>query len=142
MVNIRACLAVVLFSICAPAFAESTNDPFQDVVAKYLAAKPKPVLSEEAYKYKVQAEFMVQEKQPGRAIELYGKALDIAPWWPEGHFQLGQLLGEAKKYRDATLEMKRYLQLAPDGADARAAQDKIYQWELVAAPVVGKDVKD
>ncbi|MFZ2160961.1 MAG: SUMF1/EgtB/PvdO family nonheme iron enzyme [Sideroxyarcus sp.] len=142
MVNIRTCLAVVIFSICAPALAESASDPFQDVVAQYLAAKPKPVLSEEAYKFKVQAEFMVQEKQPARAIELYGKALNIAPWWPEGHFQMGLLLGEAKKYQDATLEMKRYLQLAPEGADARAAQDKIYQWELVAAPVVGKEVKD
>ena len=142
MVNIRACFAIVLFSICAPAFADSTNDPFQDVVAKYQAANPKPVLSEEAYKYKVQAEFMVQEKQPGRAIELYGKALNIAPWWPEGHFQLGLLLAEAKKYADATQEMKRYLQLAPDGADARAAQDKIYQWELVVVPVAVKEVKD
>ena len=63
MVNIRAGLAGVLFSICVPAFAENASEPFQDVVAKYLAAKPKPALSEEAYKYKVQAEFMVQEKQ-------------------------------------------------------------------------------
>ena len=132
MVNVRACLAVILFSICAPAFAGSANDPFEDVAAKYRAAKPKPVLSEKAYKYKVQAEFMVQEKQPARAIKLFGKALKIAPWWPKGHFQLGMLLGDAKKYKDATLEMKRYLQLAPDGADARAAQDKIYQWELAA----------
>jgi formylglycine-generating enzyme required for sulfatase activity len=142
LVNIRACLAVILFLICAPAFAESANDPFDDVVAKYLAAKPKPVLSEEAYKYKVQAEFMVQEKQPAKAIELFGKALKIAPWWPEGHFQLGLLLGDAKKYQDATLEMKRYLQLAPDGADARAAKDKLYQWELVVVPVAGKTLKE
>ena len=99
-------------------------------------------MSEEAYKYKVQAEFMVQEKQPGRAIELYGKALNIAPWWPEGHFQLGLLLGEGKKYPEAAQEMKRYLQLEPQGADARVAQDKIYQWELVAAPVAVKEVKD
>ena len=142
MVNIRACLAIILFSICAPALAESANDPFDDVVAKYLAANPKPVLSEEAYKYKVQAEFMVQEKQPAKAMELFNKALNIAPWWPEGHFQLGLLLGDAKKYQDATLEMKRYLLLAPDGADARAAQDKIYQWELVVVPVAGKEFKE
>jgi formylglycine-generating enzyme required for sulfatase activity len=142
LVNIQKCLAVILLLICAPAFAESTNDPFQEVVAKYLAAKPKPVLSEEAHKYKVQAEFLVQEKQFDKAVGLYGKALNIAPWWPEGHFQLALVLGETKKYRDATREMKRYLLLAPDGADARAAQDKIYQWEVVAAPEAGKTVKD
>jgi formylglycine-generating enzyme required for sulfatase activity len=142
LVNIQKSLVAILFLICAPAFAANTNDPFQEVTAKYLAAKPKPVLSEEAHKYKVQAEFMVQEKQFDKAVGLYGKALNIAPWWPEGHFQLALVLGETKKYRDATQEMKRYLLLAPDGADARAAQDKIYQWEMVAAPEAGKTDKD
>ena len=135
-------MAAVLFLICAPALADTADDPFQEVVANYLAANPKPVLSEEAYKYKVQAEFMVQEKQPAKAIGLYDKALNIAPWWPEGRFQLALLLGETKKYRDATKEMKRYLQLAPNGPDARAAQDKLYQWEVVAEPVAGKTFKD
>ncbi len=120
--------------ICAPAFADNANDPFQDVAAKYRAAKSKPALPEEARKYKVQAEFMVQEKQIDKAIGLYGKALDIAPWWPEGHYKLALILGEKKKYGDAMREMKRYLLLAPDAPEARAAQDKIYQWEVAAEP--------
>jgi formylglycine-generating enzyme required for sulfatase activity len=123
-------------------FADSVNDPFREVVASYLAAKPKPVLSEEARKYKVQAEFMVQEKQPEKAVTLYGKALEVSPWWPEGHFKLALLLGETRKYRDAMREMNRYLQLEPEGADARAAQDKLYQWEVVAEPVAGKVISD
>jgi len=128
--------------ICAPAFADDSNDPFADVAAKYRAAKPKPALPEEARKYKVQAEFLAQEKQADKAIGLYRKALDIAPWWPEGHYQLALLLGETKKYGDAMGEMKRYLLLAPDAPEARAAQDKIYQWEVVAEPVAGKEIKD
>ena len=136
MINIQKCLAVILFLICAPAFADDTNEQFQEVVAKYRAAKPKPVLPEEARKYKVQAEFMVQEKRTDRAIELYGKALDIAPWWPEGHYKLALILGDAKKYSDAMREMKRYLLLTPDGRDARAAQDKIYQWEVAVEPAM------
>ncbi|MBI5005879.1 MAG: SUMF1/EgtB/PvdO family nonheme iron enzyme [Nitrosomonadales bacterium] len=126
----------------AQAFAAEVADPFLDVVAQYKAAKPKPELSEEARKYKVQAEFMVQEKQADKAIALYGKALAIAPWWPEGHYKLALLLGEKKKYRDAMSEMQRYLLLAPEGADARAAQDKIYQWEVVAEPVAIKVFND
>jgi cytochrome c551/c552 len=129
-------LAVVfIFLICAPAFAadtDDTNDPFQEVVAKYRAANPKPGLPEEARKFKVQAEFVLQEKQFDKAVELYGKALDIAPWWPEGHFNRALILGETKNYRDAMSEMKRYLLLSPDAPDARKAQDKIYQWEIVA----------
>ena len=132
MKHIKFWLAVIAFLICAPAFADNTNDPFQEVVANYLAANPKPQLPEEARKFKVQAEFAVQEKQFDRAVELYGKALEIAPWWPQGHFNRAFILGEMKKYRDAMREMKMYLRLTPDAPDARAAQDKVYQWEGVA----------
>ena len=142
MVNVQKCLMLILFLNCAPVFADTSSDPFQDVAAKYLAASPKPVLSEEAHKFKVQAEFAVQEKRLDKAIELYGKALDIAPWWPEGHYNLALVLGETRKYRDAMREMKRYLLLAPDAPEARTAQDKIYQWESVAEPEAGKTFKD
>ena len=142
MINMQKFFAVGLFLICAPALAEGTNDPFQEVATRYLAAKPKPAFPEEARKYKVQAEFAVQEKRTDKALELYGKALEVAPWWPEGHFALAVLLGEKKKYRDAMREMKRYQLLAPNGADAREAQDKIYQWESVLEPEAGKVLKD
>lgn len=142
MVNFRTWVWVISVLFSTPVLADTTNDPFDEVAAKYVAAKPKPVLPEAARKFKVQAEFMVQEKQSDKAAVLYGKALDIAPWWPEGHFKLALLLGEAKKYRDAMREMKRYLQLEPEGNEARAAQDKLYQWELFAEPVAGKVFKD
>ena len=142
MVNIQRWLAIACFLIAAPAFADTASDPFQEIAAKYLAAKPKPELSEEAHKYKVQAEFAVEQKRTDNAIELYGKALAIAPWWPEGHFKLALLLGETGKYQEALREMKRYLLLAPDAPDARAAQDKIYQWESVVVPEAGKTFKD
>jgi tetratricopeptide (TPR) repeat protein len=128
--------------ICAPALADNTNDPFQEVVRKYLAANPKPGLPEEARKYKVQAEFAMQEKQFDKAAGLYGKALEIAPWWPEGHFNRALILGETKKYWEAMREMKRYLLLAPNASNARAAQDKIYQWEGVAGPVESVTFRD
>jgi formylglycine-generating enzyme required for sulfatase activity len=143
LVNIqKKCLVVIFFFICAPAFADGTNDTFHEVVVKYLAANPKPDLPEAVHKLKVQAEFLTQEKQIDKAVELYDKALDIAPWWPEGHFKLALLLGENRKYRDATREMERFLRLAPDSPDARDAQDKIYQWEVVVVPEPGKTFQD
>lgn len=142
LANIKKCLAVVLFMICAPAFADSANDPFQDVVTKYQSANPKPEFTEEARKYKVQAEFAEQEKRTDQAVELYGKALAIAPWWAEGHYKLALVLAETKQYRNAMIEMKRFLLLAPDAPEARSAQDKIYQWEIVAEPEAGKTFKD
>jgi formylglycine-generating enzyme required for sulfatase activity len=142
LLNIRICLLAALSLISVPASAAEPTDPFLDVVAQYKAAKPKPELSEEARKYKVQAEFMVQENQADKAIALYGKALELAPWWAEGHYKLGLLLGEKKKYRDAMVEMKRSLLLAPEADFARNAQDKIYQWEMVAEQVAGKSFND
>lgn len=136
MKYIQTLMVFITFSFCEPAFADDTDnasDPFQEVAAKYRAANPKPQFPEEARKFKVQAEFAVREKQFGKAAELYGKALEIAPWWPEGHFNRAQILGEEKKYRDAMREMKRYLMLVPDSSNARAAQDKIYQWDGMEA---------
>jgi len=142
LLNIRAWLFAVLSFLAVPVIAAESPDPFLDVVAQYKAANPKPQLSEEARKYKVQAEFLVQEKQYDKAVALYGKALEIAPWWAEGRFQLALALGEQKKYRDAMREMQRFLLLAPESAEARAAQDKLYQWEVVAEPVAGKTFND
>jgi formylglycine-generating enzyme required for sulfatase activity len=135
-------LAFACLLICAPAYADSAGDPFEDVVAKYKAADPKPEFPEEARKFKVQAEFAVQEKRIDLAIELYGKALAIVPWWAEGHYNLALALADKKQYRDAMREMKRYLLLAPGGSEARTAQDKIYQWEIAVPPEAGKTFQD
>ena len=64
-----------------------------------------------------------------QASERYEQALNIAPWWADGHFNRALLLGEAEDYAEAVPEMKKYLVLEPNAKDARAAQDKLYQWE-------------
>jgi formylglycine-generating enzyme required for sulfatase activity len=135
-------LAVLFMLACLPAFADDAADPFQQVVNQYRAANPKPVLPEVARKYKVQADFAMQEKRFDQAIGLYGQALEIVPWLAEAHYGLALVLAEKKQYRDALREMKRYLLLAPEAPEARIAQDKIYQWESVAEPEAGKSFKD
>lgn len=102
---------------------------FEKVVKTYRAASSRPELPEEANKYKVQAEGAVRDKAFDDAADLYAAALKIAPWWPVGHFNRALVLGETGDYGDAKREMKYYLQLVPDAPNARAAQDKIYEWE-------------
>lgn len=143
MHTLRHWLFATLFLISLPAFAdEAPTDPFLNVVKQYQAANPKPEFTEEVRKYKVQAEFAVQDKRFAQAIELYGKALQLAPWWAEGHYSLALTLGELRKYREAIQEMNRFKLLAPASPDVRAAQDKIYQWESVVEPEAGKTFKD
>ena len=142
MRTILSTLAILFSMLCVSAYADNGSAEFQEVVNKYHAANPKPEMPELARKFRVQAEFAAQEKRLDKAIELYRKALDIVPWWPEGHYNLALVLGETKKYRDAMAEMQRYLLLSPAAPEARTAQDKIYQWESVAELQPGKTFQD
>ena len=102
---------------------------FQEVARNYLAAKPKPQLPEAARRFKVQAEGAISDKEFSSAADYYQQALEIALWWPNGHYNRALVLSESDDYLDAIVEMRRYLLLAPNAPDARAAQDKIYDWE-------------
>ena len=110
---------------------------FEDVVRRYRDMPAKPVLPEEARKYKIQAEAAINRKSFDEAAARYLDALKVAPWWPEGHFNRALILGETGRFKQATGEMRKYLMLVPEAPDARAAQDKIYEWEGVAGKTHG-----
>jgi tetratricopeptide (TPR) repeat protein len=102
---------------------------FKEEALRYQAMDPKPELPEDARRFKVQAEGAVADKRFLDAAEKYGKAIEMAPWWPEAHFNRAVVLAELQNFDSAMTEMKRYLLLKPDAADARQAQDFIYAWE-------------
>jgi tetratricopeptide (TPR) repeat protein len=102
---------------------------FEKAAVAYLAAAVKPELDEDTRRLKVQAEDALREKRFEDVADFYGEALEIAPWWPAGHYNRALVLSELKEYPDAVVEMKRYLRLAPDAENTRAAQDEIYKWE-------------
>ena len=122
---------VLIASVAVPPSPD--KDPaFQTIVSNYRSASEKPVFPEEARRCKVQAEAAVNEKRFDDAQDGYREALEIAPWWPEGHFNRALVLAELNEFPIAVVEMQRYLALVPDAPDARAAQDKIYIWEAKA----------
>jgi tetratricopeptide (TPR) repeat protein len=110
----------------ASAIAEAK---FAEVVEEYRRADPKPQFPEAARKFRVQAESAMRDRQFDDAAELYEEALKVAPWWPQGRFNLAHILGELEEYGEAMAEMRKYLALVPGVSNARAAQDKIYEWE-------------
>ncbi len=109
-----------------------TEGEFEKAAVGYLAAADKPELPLEARRLKVQAEDALREKRFEDVSDLYGEALVAAPWWPAGHYNRALVLSELKEYPDAIVEMKRYLRLAPEADNARAAQDEIFKWEAKA----------
>lgn len=90
-------------------------------------------LPEEAYKNKIQGEGAVREKDFNGANVYFKNVISVAPWWPIGYFNRALVLSELGEYKLAMRLMKCYLQLTPDAPNARAAQNKIYDWERADA---------
>lgn len=111
---------------------KNKTSSFEEVAKNYRELKVKPELSEEARKFKVQAESAVKRKEFEIADARYAEALKIAPWWPQGHFNRALILSETERYQSAIDEMNKYLLLVPEAPDARSARDKIYEWEDLA----------
>jgi tetratricopeptide (TPR) repeat protein len=99
------------------------------LVRLYPKLSVKPALSEEARRFAVPAKSAQEEKRYGDAMAFYEQALTIAPWWPEGHFNLALMREQNQSFSDAIAHMRTYLSLAPDAPDARKAQDRIYDWQ-------------
>lgn len=86
-------------------------------------------LPEAANKYKLQAEGAVRDKDFHGAVGYLKKATAVAPWWPDGYFNLALMLSELGENKLAMRFMNCYLQLVPDAPNAYAAQKQIYEWE-------------
>lgn len=114
-------------------FVRQSDARFQETLAKYREPGGRPDLSEEARKYKVQAELAVERKRLADAGNAYVMAVRVAPWWAEGYYNLALIKGELKEYEDAGRMMRRFLALEPQSPHARAAQDQIYRWEALDA---------
>ncbi|MFZ5763151.1 MAG: tetratricopeptide repeat protein [Thermodesulfobacteriota bacterium] len=106
---------------------------FQAKAAQYRGLKVKPPVSEEQRRYIVQANALNERKEYAGAIDSYRKAIDVDPVsYPEAYFNLALLAAQMHRFEPAISYMKQYLLLVPEAKDARSAQDKIYEWELMA----------
>jgi tetratricopeptide (TPR) repeat protein len=105
---------------------------FKPIAEKYRALKVKPPVSEEQRKYIVQANSFNQQKQYYNAIQLYNKAIETDPTsYPAAYSNLALLSAQVQKFDAAIYYMNEYLLLEPEASDARSAQDKIYEWEIM-----------
>jgi|CXWL01.1.fsa_nt_gi hypothetical protein len=108
----------------------ATDKAFVEAVTRY-RAEPQSY-AETLRRVQIQVESTLKDHRVPEAARLYREILTSAVGWPEGHFNLALLYGELELYPEAITEIRRYLFLVPTAPDARAAQDKIYEWELKA----------
>jgi tetratricopeptide (TPR) repeat protein len=100
--------------------------------AQYRALKVKPPVSEEQRRFIVQAAALSQQKEYGRAIDLYRKAIGLDPVsYPGVYFNMAMIYAQERRFKWAISCMEQYLLLEPEAKDARGAQDKIYEWEIM-----------
>lgn len=116
-------------------FEEEQNNKlarFEPIAAQYRALASKPSVSEEQRRLIVQANALSQQKKYDKAVEQYLKALELNPTsYPAAYFNLALLNEQLIRPLSAIIYMKHYLLLEPQAKDARSAQDKIYEWELM-----------
>jgi len=105
---------------------------FELPAAQYRKLAVKPTVPEEQRKYIVQANGFNEQKMYNKAIELYKKAIETDQTaYPAAYSNLALLSAQVNEFEAAIYYMKKYLMLEPDAADARGAQDKIYEWEIL-----------
>lgn len=105
---------------------------FEEKATEYRALHVKPAISEEQREYIVQANLYTQQRNYNKAIELYQKVCQINSFaYPAAYSNLALLFANISDYQSAIYYMKLYLMLEPDASDARASQDKIYEWKLM-----------
>lgn len=127
------------FDAYVAAFREAQDAEGRDRAVQGLATvikllPQKPPVSEETRRLLVKAKVLVEEKDYKGAIGLYAQAYREAPWHAQLYYDRALLIGQVARrqaeFDAAMAEMRRFLTLAPDSPDARAAQDKIYEWEV------------
>ncbi len=113
---------------------------FEQIAAQYRVLSVKPPVTEEQRKHIVQANSFNEQKRYNKAIDLYLKAIEVDQTaYPAAYSNLALLSAQIDNYEAAIYYLKKYLMLEPE--DARAAQDKIYEWEgKITAAQVGSNL--
>lgn len=114
--------------------ADGRDQALNGIAATLKLLPHKPPLPEELRRQLIKTKVLVEEKDYRGAIALYAEAYRMVPWHAPLFYDRALLIGQiARRQADfdaAIREMRRFLLLAPDSPDARAAQDKIYEWEI------------
>jgi Tfp pilus assembly protein PilF len=107
---------LLLIGLCASAPARSA-DPVPEDARRHVVRGHTAV------------EMAKSPKDYRAAIEEFERAVRIAPQWADAYYNLGMVQSRAGRSREAIVNLKRYLELAPNAADAAQVRDEIVALE-------------
>ncbi len=90
-------------------------------------------ITEDMRKLYIQAGALAEEKRYGDATLKYRQALEQGIWFADARYNLANIYAAMKDYEGAILQMKCYMEFAPDEAGERSGKDAIYGWETKSA---------
>lgn len=94
---------------------------------------PPPAIPEEAKRGMGRGKAAFQSAQnPGeyqKAREEFEKAVNLAPWWADGYYNLALVEEQERKFDQALSHLKLYLLAAPNAPDKSQIEEKIYGLE-------------
>ena len=100
------------------------------VIELYKQLEPPPAVPEEARERFVMGATVLKESKDattaGKAVELFGNAIWLAPWWAEARYNRAFALEMSGYFDDAIYDLEIYLAFKLTEEDRRQAQDKIY----------------
>jgi len=73
------------------------------------------------------------------AIKDFTAAVQAAPWWPTAYYNLALTQGQFGRLGPAVQNLRFFLRLDPNSADAGTAQAKIGEWESALAETPGEN---
>lgn len=123
----------------APDTGDRRSQLWQKIAVTYRSLSVKPPVPEETRRLLVQAQTLSKNDDVAGGIAKLNEILRKAPWLPTAWYNLAMAESAVRNYPAAINAMNGYLQLAPDSTDARAAKDKIYEWETLAPAAARKD---
>lgn len=111
--------------------SEASRETRAAVVALARSMPEPPEIPEEARKHMVKSQFLLSRGAGRSQVEAeIQAALDAAPWWSDGYYNLGLIQGAQGRYKDAIASLRSFMAGSPDSPQAQAAQDKIYELEI------------
>ncbi len=110
----------------------SLDSEIRAEIIQYVAgwSEPPPVPSK-AREHVVRANYLLKQ---GRSASLVLKemtaAVDAAPWWAEGYYNLGLMHAEQKQFNEAMRMLRLFVDAAPTSPKAQEAQNRIFEFKI------------
>lgn len=103
------------------------------IILVWVSAALAGTVSDEARRYMARGDAAVEmAKSAGDyvlAIQEFEQAARLAPDWPDIYYKLGSVQAKIGAYAPAMKNLQRYLDLAPQAADAAKVRDEIFKLE-------------